>query len=271
MKKAGIENRYTKIANRILEEIAKIKLSPTQYRLLFVIWRYTYGFHRTKHLISLSFLHQATGCDLRQIQRELKKLELRKLISQKIEQGKCREISFNKNYEEWVGRITVGENDSNTQGENIKETNGQFTREEINKKKLKEIHDQSIPHSMYRNLFGPISAALNDNLNYWIEQSEFQEPEKIICETIRRAKLQAPDKPELYINSILKNLNKLGLRTFSEVEEHNRKFDMKKNRRKSKGTTPALTDMFDPSQSDYKQIDKKELKEIKEMEEKFPF
>jgi hypothetical protein len=36
------EDGYTILANEILEAMARTKLSPTQYRLLFVVWRYTY-------------------------------------------------------------------------------------------------------------------------------------------------------------------------------------------------------------------------------------
>jgi phage replication O-like protein O len=103
------ENGYTWIANEILEHMAKIKLSPTQYRLLFVIWRFTYGFSRKEHDMSLTFLSNATGCDKRQIQRELKGLEDKHIIYQNIANGKFRKISFNKNYESWIGENTIGE------------------------------------------------------------------------------------------------------------------------------------------------------------------
>ena len=50
-----LENGYTRIANEILEAMAKVKLSPTQYRVLFVVWRYTYGFSRKSADLSLTF------------------------------------------------------------------------------------------------------------------------------------------------------------------------------------------------------------------------
>ncbi|HEY5585686.1 MAG TPA: replication protein [Ruminiclostridium sp.] len=103
------ENGYTPIANEILEKIAQIKLSPTQYRIIFIIWRYTYGFNRKTHDLSLSFISKAIGCDKRQIQRELKNLEERKVVKQDITNGKSRYISFNKHYYQWVGEINIGE------------------------------------------------------------------------------------------------------------------------------------------------------------------
>src|SRR4051794_39239815 len=131
MANVQLENGYTKIANEIFEEVAKIKLSPTQYRLLLVVWRFTYGFNRKEHSMSLNFLSQATGCDSRQIQRELKKLEERKVIFQRIKSGSYRKISFNKNHDEWVGKtaigeITIGEINNATTGGNVNGTIGEM-------------------------------------------------------------------------------------------------------------------------------------------------
>lgn len=104
------ENGYTAIANEILEQIAKVKLSPTQYRIIFIVWRYTYGFNRKEHDLSLGFLSKATGCDKRQLQRELKGLEEMNMIKQKIVNGKSRKASFNKHYDKWgIGKTTIGE------------------------------------------------------------------------------------------------------------------------------------------------------------------
>ena len=103
------EYGYTKIADEILEQMARIKLSPTQYRILFVIWRYTYGFNRKEHNLTLGFISKATGCEKRQIQRELKDLEERRIIFQNVTNGVGRKIQFNKNHDEWIGKTTIGE------------------------------------------------------------------------------------------------------------------------------------------------------------------
>lgn len=118
------EDGYTAIANEILEQMAKIKLSPTQYRLLFLIWRYTYGFQRKESELSLTFLAESTGCDKRQLQRELKGLLARRIIYQVITRSPSRVIGFNKNYDLWLQELPVGEN---TIGEtdNGKDTNGE--------------------------------------------------------------------------------------------------------------------------------------------------
>jgi phage replication O-like protein O len=142
-----LENGYTRIANEILETIAKIKLSPTQHSLIYIIWRYTYGFNRKEHTLSLSFLSKATNCDQRNIQRELKRLEDRNIIIQSTAKNR-RIIRFNKNYNEWInniGEIDIGEtaNRRNRQskiGEIANRNIGGIDNQEIKKEKLKEIY-----------------------------------------------------------------------------------------------------------------------------------
>jgi phage replication O-like protein O len=148
-----LENGYTKIANEILERMALTKLSPIQYRLIFVIWRYTYGFNRKEHEFSLSFFGKATNYDERQIRRELQKLEQRKIIFQKVSPGKPRLISFNKNYDEWIldetegnstpGNLTPGKTTQGTPGKVTPGAPGNSTPQEIkNKKNIKEEEEE---------------------------------------------------------------------------------------------------------------------------------
>jgi len=146
------EDGYTAIANEILEAIARVKLSPTQYRLLFIIWRYTYGFQRKEANLSLTFLSSATGCDKRQIQREIKELVDRNIISQCLDKCHTRTISFNKDYESWLpigeidnGSLTNGEIDNGqTSDTAIGQTVNpllvkQTTKKENSKENIKEI------------------------------------------------------------------------------------------------------------------------------------
>ena len=87
---ADKDKNYTKIANEILESMAKTKLSPTQYRILFVVWRNTYGYQREEHRMSLPYIASATGCDKRSIQRELKKMIEMKILNESYErQTRC--------------------------------------------------------------------------------------------------------------------------------------------------------------------------------------
>jgi phage replication O-like protein O len=157
------ENGYTKIANELLEQMALTKFSPIQYRIIFVIWRYTYGFNRKEHEMSLNFLHEATNYDKRQLQRELTKLEERKIITQTVESGSSRVIGFNKNHDEWDGNSTKGKttigNSTNTGvgkttnsgvGNSTKGAIGKTTNQERNtKESIKESKKESRKSKIY--------------------------------------------------------------------------------------------------------------------------
>lgn len=98
-----IKYGYTRIANEILEEIMKLNLNGTQFRLVMAIWRYTYGFQRKSHDFSYTFLAQAIGIkDRKTVVRELKVLIDRKIIhvTGKGIRG-VNILAFNKNHNEW--------------------------------------------------------------------------------------------------------------------------------------------------------------------------
>lgn len=139
-----LENGYTRIANPILEALAKMSLNGTQWRILLVIFRYTYGYGRKEHELSLSFISAATGCDKRQLQRELKDLESKRIITQKV--GVKRIIAFNKNYDDWAGESTNGKstNGKSTNGEITNTGIGEFTNSTIGKSTNQQIKKKII-------------------------------------------------------------------------------------------------------------------------------
>ncbi|GAK01484.1 replication protein [Geomicrobium sp. JCM 19055] len=49
------ENGYTRVANEIMEVVQEYKFSANELKIILCIWRYTYGFQRKEHSISLSF------------------------------------------------------------------------------------------------------------------------------------------------------------------------------------------------------------------------
>lgn len=249
-----LEHGYTKIANELLEHMATVKLSPIQYRVIFVIWRYTYGFNRKEHHFSLSFIGNATGYDQRQLQRELAKLEERNIIHQKVRNGVPRIISFNKNLDEWVddetlgnstkgkttlGKVTNGNSTKGTLGKNVKGTFGNSTKEEINNlnKNLNKQQENEVdvmennPVLEYEKSFGFPSQILIQEFNFWIDsdKSFFREPEAIICEVIKEARKYLPDNPPSYVKSIIKKYHDMQLFTLEAVQEYNRKFEEKRN------------------------------------------
>lgn len=150
-----LENGFARIANEILENIARAKLTATQYELILVIWRFTYGFSRKEHNLSTSFLSRATSRDGRQVQRALKDLESRKIIKQVIGNNK-RMISFNKNFSEWVCGIGISTYGNSTtwakyhtgNGDTTIGRHGKTTIQERKKENIKETErDFSSQHS----------------------------------------------------------------------------------------------------------------------------
>lgn len=98
-----LEDGYTRIANGILEQVARHKFNGTQLRILLVIWRYTYGYKRKEAEFSLSFLAQAIGAARSQVDRELSALIGRNVLEVVAGgNGKPRLLRFNKDDGSWA-------------------------------------------------------------------------------------------------------------------------------------------------------------------------
>lgn len=232
-----LKNGYTKLANEILERMALIKLSPIQYRLIFLIWRYTYGFNRKEHVLSQSFLSEATQYDARQIRRELQKLEQRKVIIQKVSQGRARVISFNKNYDEWIyeeteGKTTPGNSTLSTRGKTTPGTWGNSTPEEIKNLK-KNLNINSSSEEVFKfysnNLQIGVSSSpfVYEVIEHWIND---------MGTDLVLAAMKVSAKKEIkgfdYSEGILKRWDEAKVKTLEDARKHEREF--KKSPRKAK-------------------------------------
>lgn len=99
------KGHFTRIANEILDHITKTDLNGTQLRIVMAVWRFTYGFQRKQHEMSLSFLAKAVNTSRSHVDKELKVLVSRNIIKViRIGARGSRVLSFNKNYEEWGER-----------------------------------------------------------------------------------------------------------------------------------------------------------------------
>ena len=96
MAKPQLENGHTQIANELLEQLAKLYLSPNQWQVLLFIIRKTYGFKKKVDHIANSQIGQGTGLSKAVISRSLKKLQARDII---IRQKKT--IGMQKDWEKW--------------------------------------------------------------------------------------------------------------------------------------------------------------------------
>jgi len=96
------EDGHIDIANEIADALAKTELSSYESRILWVIWRQTYGWHKKEDVISLDQFRERTGIkDKAHIVRTLTKLQLRQIIARS---GK--RCSFQKDYDRWLEPIS---------------------------------------------------------------------------------------------------------------------------------------------------------------------
>lgn len=90
------ENGHTQIANEILEQLAKLYLSPNQWQVVIFIIRKTYGFKKKVDYIANSQVVDGTGLSKPVVSRALKGLQERNIITRHK-----RHISFQKDWELW--------------------------------------------------------------------------------------------------------------------------------------------------------------------------
>lgn len=112
MAEPKIKDGYTPIANELLEQVYKLKLNGTQFKIILAVWRYTYGFSRQQHELSESFISKATDTNKKQISRELTSLISSNIIHVVKEATfkNSRVIKFNKNFDTWLQNKGEGAN-----------------------------------------------------------------------------------------------------------------------------------------------------------------
>ena len=146
MRGPQLEDGYTRIANEILEAIARFPINATQFRILMVIWRYTYGFNRKSSELSQSFIAEATGLHKKQVQRELNALIKMNIIKVEKEASfsSPRVLKFNKYYQSWEGanQLPPSETDTHTGSELVTSPGSELvTQERQYKDIIKDIEE----------------------------------------------------------------------------------------------------------------------------------
>ena len=97
-----LEDGRTEIANEIVEALAKTYLSPAESKILWAVFRKTYGWHKKTDHISYSQFQEMTGLDKRHIGAPLQRLIDRKIIfSTNAGERKTSEYGIQKNWELW--------------------------------------------------------------------------------------------------------------------------------------------------------------------------
>ena len=100
MAKPQLENGHTKIANELVEALARHNLSAYEGRVLWCIFRKTYGWNKKTDRISYTQFATATGVDRRHIGRAINSLKSRNIIICNGT-GYALEYGIQKDYELW--------------------------------------------------------------------------------------------------------------------------------------------------------------------------
>ena len=97
------ENGHIDIANEIAERLCRLNLSPYQWRVLWAIWRKTYGWHKKGDKVAQTQLVELTGLAKPHLNRALHQLVAANLV---IKLGKY--LAFQKDYDHW--KVTSRDN-----------------------------------------------------------------------------------------------------------------------------------------------------------------
>jgi phage replication O-like protein O len=157
------EKGYTRIANEILEVLARTPLKGSEHALVMAVLRKTYGFQKKEDKISISQLQDMMGLSRRAVIYNLQNLEAKGILvvarSMDGDKNDVNLIRFNKNYDTWVvqriapqverNRGSAKKRYSAKNGQKVVQrmvTDVQFfapTKETIQKKLTKEIAEAS--------------------------------------------------------------------------------------------------------------------------------
>jgi len=99
------EEGYFPIANELAEQLAKINLSAYELRIIWAIWRKTWGWNKKKDKISLTQFEKITGLDRRHVKKTLDVLLIKNMIIR--ENTKTITYGFQKDYDQWGGSARI--------------------------------------------------------------------------------------------------------------------------------------------------------------------
>jgi len=96
------ENGHSPVANELTEAFARTSLNGTQFRLLWVVIRKTYGWNRKMDTIALVQFCEATGLPKKLVSRELGRLVKRHIITAWGDDHHPKQFGIQKDYTRWL-------------------------------------------------------------------------------------------------------------------------------------------------------------------------
>lgn len=103
------ENGYTPIANQLLEAVYGTNFTATELKIILFVLRFTYGYNRTEHELSLNFISNGIGISKRYVSASIGVLIKDNVLTVVKEHTdtQCRTIKINKDFEQWNNRTIV--------------------------------------------------------------------------------------------------------------------------------------------------------------------
>ncbi|MGG2059676.1 replication protein [Priestia megaterium] len=154
------ENGFTKIPNYLLKGLIENKLNGTQYRILLHILRFTNGFQRHDHELSLSFLSKAIKADKSYVARELNTLIKQDIVEIVKEGGfnKPRKLRINNDLKSWgvmkvpqcKKKSTAEENVNSTVDKRHNTTVDNYIQSTVDKDIHQEIKNKEIKKDIFK-------------------------------------------------------------------------------------------------------------------------
>ena len=102
--KPELDDGYLKLANELVDQFVKLKITATQWNILFLVMRETYGYNRKAKDLSVSYIAKAIGVSEYSTSKAVQDLIQKKILveySQPTPRA-SREIGINKYYLDWV-------------------------------------------------------------------------------------------------------------------------------------------------------------------------
>lgn len=197
-----IDEGFLRLANELVEKLGATNISGQEFRILMIVFRKTYCWHKKLDHIPLSQFVKM--CDMKRVNvaRSIKSLVVKRLLV-KGNKG----LGFNKNYEEWVvvKRLPPVVKPIVASSQTTLKTSSQLTT--LKRKKdiiQKKLYSDSGKFNIFWDLYDKKIGDKNKLLGKWNNLSESDKD--LIIAYVPRYKLATPDKkyrknPETFLNN----------------------------------------------------------------------
>lgn len=175
-----LENGHIEINNENAEQFGKLHLSGSEWQILWVVLRKTWGWKKKHDSISLTQFEKLTGLTRKSVCRAIDELVSKSILVSKKTLG-ITQYSFNKHYDEWkvVSKMTLVSKMSKGSVKNVQKvvskmthTKETITKEIIQKKDtIKKTYFISLTENEKNKISADLKVSL-DTVNDYCEQAD---------------------------------------------------------------------------------------------------